>query len=452
MSSNAKLYDEDFYQWTPQQAALLREGKWQDLDYANLAEEIESVGRRDQRELGNWLKVLVMHLLTWRYQPEVREHGHSWEDTIWEQRGHIAAILDDSASLRREVPVRLEQQYPTARRKALRDTRFVTTRRTFLTLLGGVVVAWSRAAIAQTPSKVYRIGLLYGGAPVANASPNGAALIRGLAQHDYTLGRNLEFERRAAEGHLDRLPRLVDELVASKVDVIVTIGYPSAFAAKQGTTIPVVAVNAGDPVGTGLADSLARPGGHLTGISDVSAELTPKRMELLKQMAPGLRRVAMLWNAADLGMTLRYRASEAGAQAMGLSVQALSVREPDDFDQAFSVMQRDIPDAILMVTDLLTLLNRKRVFEFAAAHRLPAIYEVDSLVRDGGLMSYGPDLDESFGRVAALVDRILKGAKPADLPFEQPTRFRLVINLKTAQALGIEVPPMLLATADEVIE
>jgi putative ABC transport system substrate-binding protein len=326
------------------------------------------------------------------------------------------------------------------------------TRREFITLLGSVAVAWPRAVIAQTSAKVYRVGLLTGGPPVADDTPGGAALIRGLAQHGYTLGRNLAFERRAAEGHLDRLPRLVDELVASKVEAIVTFGYPPALAAKQGTIMPVVAFGAGDPVGTGLVESLARPGGHITGISDMSAELTAKRLEFLKQMTPGLRRVAILWNAANPSMTLRYRAVEAGAQAMGVSVQPLGVREPDDFEQAFAAMQRDMPDALLMVTDALTRLNRKRVFEFAAAHRLPAIYEFDSLVRDGGLMSYGPDLDETFVRVAALVDRILKGAKPADLPFEQPTRFKLVINLKTAQALGIEVPPMLLATADEVIE
>ena len=150
-------------------------------------------------------------------------------------------------------------------------------------------------------------------------------------------------------------------------------------------------------------------------------------------------------------MTLRYRASEAGAQAMGVSIEPLGVREPDDFEQAFAAMQRERPDAILMVTDTLTLLNRKRVFEFAAAHQLPAIYEFDYLVRDGGLLSYGPDQDESFGRVAALVDRILKGTKPADLPFEQPTRFRLVINLKSAQELGLTIPPTLLFQADEVI-
>ena len=238
----------------------------------------------------------------------------------------------------------------------------------------------------------------------------------------------------------------------SKVDLIITSGYPAALAAKRGTTLPVVVIFAGDPVGTGLVESLARPGGNLTGISDVSAQLTPKRMDLLREMAPGLRRVAMLWNADDLGMTLRYRASEAGAKAMGVLVQPLGVREPDDFNLAFSTMEREMPDAILMVTDSLTSLNRKRVFEFAAAHRLPAIYEFDWLVRDGGLMSYAPDLDESFGRVAALADRIFKGAKPAGLPFEQPTRFQLALNLTSAKAIGLEVPPVLLARADEVFE
>jgi putative ABC transport system substrate-binding protein len=323
-------------------------------------------------------------------------------------------------------------------------------RREFITLLG-IAVAWPRAIIAQTTSKSAGVGLLSAGAPIADNSSQGVALIRGLTQHGYKLGRNLAFERRGAEGHIDRLPRLVDELVASKVGVIVTFGYPPAVAAKQATTLPVVVV-AVDPVGTGLVGSLARPGGNLTGISDVSAEVTPKRMELLKEAAPQLRRVAMLWNANDLGMTLRYRASEAVAQTLGISVQPLGVREPNDFDQAFATMTRDIPDAILMVTDSLTILNRKRVFEFAAAHGLPAIYEFDFLVRDGGLMSYGSDQDETFDRVAALIDRILKGAKPAELPFEQPTCFRFVLNLRTAKALGLTVPPSLLAQADEVVE
>jgi putative ABC transport system substrate-binding protein len=324
-------------------------------------------------------------------------------------------------------------------------------RREAIALIGGAAVAFPRAATAQI-ANIYRVGLLSSGPPLADNSPFGAPLVRALAQHSYVLGRNLAIERRGAEGHVERLPQLVADLATSKVDVIVAAGYPPALAAKQGTTLPVVAVFAGDPIGTGLVDSLARPGGNLTGISDVSAEVTPKRLELLKQIAPNLRRVAVLWNADDLGMTLRYRASEAGAQAVGVTVQPLGVREPNDFDQAFGAMNRDMPDAILMVADPLTTLNRKRVFEFAAVNRLPAIYELSLFVRDGGLMSYGPDLDESFGRVAALVDRILKGATPAALPFEQPTLFPFVLNLKTAKSLGLEIPPILLARADEVIE
>lgn len=324
-------------------------------------------------------------------------------------------------------------------------------RRHFLILVGAAA-AGARNALSQNAPKIYRVGSLNTAAPVADSSPFGVGLIRGLAQHDYVLDKNLVFERRGAEMQMDRLPRLINELVASKVDVIVAFGYPCALAAKQGTTVPVVSFTTGDPVATGLVDSLARPGGNITGISDVSAEVTPKRLQLLKEIAPSLRRVAMIWNAGDLGMTLRYRAAETGAKAMDITVQSLGVREPIDFDEAFAAMNSDMPDAILMVSDALTNLNRKRVFEFAAAHRLPAMYENNLYVRDGGLMSYGPDLDESLARVAALVDRILKGAKPAELPFEQPTLFRFALNLKTAKALGLMVPATLLAAADEAIE
>jgi putative ABC transport system substrate-binding protein len=325
-------------------------------------------------------------------------------------------------------------------------------RRQFIAMFGGAALAHAGAAFAQAPAKVHRVGLLGGGAPMSDKNPLWPALIRGLAQHGYSPGINIELEPRGAERKLDRLPRLLEELKAAQSEAVITIGYPSALAAKQQGTLPAVAVDPGDPIETGLVESLARPGGNLTGISDVSAELTPKRLDLLKQIAPGLKRVAMLWNADDLGMTLRYRASEKGAAAMGLSVQALGVREPEDFEEAFAAMDREKPDAILMVTDSLTVLNRRRVFDYAAAHRLPAIYEFDWIVRDGGLMSYGPDLEETFSRVAALVDRILNGASPASLPFEQPTRFKFVINLKTAKALSLEVPAVLLASADDVIE
>ena len=325
-------------------------------------------------------------------------------------------------------------------------------RRRFLGVLGGVAVVWPLAAFAQNPAKVYRVGLLSVGPPIADNSRQGTPLVQRLAEHGYVLGRNLAFERRGAEGRVDHLPRLVTELVASKVDVIVAFGYLPALAAKEGLTLPAVAINAGDPVSTGLVESLARPSGNLTGISDVSVEVTPKRLELLKEITPNLHRVAVLWNANDPGMTSRYRALEAGAHVLDVTVEPLGVREPDDFYQAFETMNRDMPDAILMVSDSLTTLNRKRVFEFATLHRLPAIYEYDYLVRDGGLMSYGPEDEESFMLGADLVVRILKGAKPTELPFEQPTLFRFVLNLKTAKSIGLTIPPSILARADEVIE
>ena len=325
-------------------------------------------------------------------------------------------------------------------------------RRAFMTLVGGMAAGLPLAASGQTTAKVHRVGLLSSGAPLTEKSPLGAGVVGGLAPAGYQLGRNLAIESRGAEGKNERLPALVAELVASKVDVIVANGYPATLAAKEGATLPVVAINAGDPVAAGLVASLAHPGGNLTGISDVSAELTPKRMELLKQFAPELRRLAILWNADNLGMTLRYRAAEAGAKALGISVQPLGVREPDDFGQAFEAMRKALPDAILMVTDVLTILNRKPVFDFATAHRLPAIYEFAFLARAGGLMSYGPDESESNRRVAALVARILAGAKPAELPFEEPTKFELVINLRTAKSLGMTVPPVLLAQADETVD
>ena len=316
------------------------------------------------------------------------------------------------------------------------------------------VALLSFGAAAQTPDKVYRIGFV---GPGGSSGPGAVATIeglaRGLARLGYTIGTNLIIEKRFAEGYRERLPGLVKELVDSRVDVITTLGYPAARAAKEGTTaVPIVVNDAGDPVETGLAVSLSRPGSNLTGMSDMAPELSTKRLELLKAAVPGLQRVAMLFNAEDAGMTARYRAAVAVAPAAGITVHGLGVREPNDFDSAFAAMEREKPDGILMVTDLLMNLNRKRVIEFAAAHRIPAIYELEYFVRDGGLMSYGADRTETTERAAALIARILKGAKPADLPFEQPTRFRFVINRKTADALGIAIPESLYDRADEVIE
>jgi putative tryptophan/tyrosine transport system substrate-binding protein len=325
-------------------------------------------------------------------------------------------------------------------------------RREFLALLGGAGLVGPRTVLAQAPGRTYHLGTLHPALPLTEASPFGKIVVKALAEHGYILGQNLTFDARGAMGDTAKLPSLLGELKARDVDAIIVVGYPAALAAKS-TGIPTVgAVGLGDPVETKLIDSLAHPGGNITGISDVAATLTTKRLSLLKEMSSKLQKVAMLWNKDDLGMSLRYEASAKVAQAIGITVQALGVREPDDFNEAFSVMNGDPPDAILMVADSLTTLNRRRVFEFAAAKKLPAIYEYDFLVRDGGLMSYGPDLTESFERVAALVDRIFKGARPADLPFERPTRYPFVLNLKTAKSSGLEIPPTLLALADEVIE
>jgi putative ABC transport system substrate-binding protein len=318
-------------------------------------------------------------------------------------------------------------------------------------LVLALVVATGGAG-AQTPPQVYRIGVVSVGADPTDSSPLGAGLIRGFARQGLVLGKNLAFERRAAHGQLDRLPQLVGELVASKVAVIVADGYPAAAAAKAHSSLPVVVVRAGDPVEDGLVASFARPGGHVTGLSEIAAELSAKRLALLKEAVPGVRRVAMLWNAEDLGMSLRYKAAEAQARSLGVEVESLGVRAPDDFETAFAAMTRRPPDAILMVSDVLTTLNRKRVFDFAVAHKLPAIYEYDFLVREGGLMSYGPDVSEMYDRAAGLAARILKGADPASLPLEEPSRFVLAVNLGTAKAIGLKIPPALLARADDVIE
>jgi putative tryptophan/tyrosine transport system substrate-binding protein len=319
-------------------------------------------------------------------------------------------------------------------------------------LVGLALTILSISAGAETPATVHRIGYLsVTSGVVATALRDG--LIQAIAQRGYSVGRDLLIESRSAEGQMDRLPSLAKELVASRVEVVVALSEMAARAVTDDTaTVAIIAVGVPDPVESGLVASLNRPGGNITGVSDMAAELSSKRLGILKEVVPGLKRVAMLWNANDPGMTQRYRAAAAAAASLGVAMQALGVREPDDFDAAFAAMTHEMPDGILMVTDALTALNRKRVFEFAAAHRVPAIYEFEFLARDGGLMAYGPDGKEWGERVADLVERILKGAKPADLPFEQPTRFQFVINLKTANALGLTIPPALLATADEVIE
>lgn len=326
-------------------------------------------------------------------------------------------------------------------------------RREFIKLLTGAAIIGPRAAIAQTPPKTFHLGTLTPGGLLDEKSPLGSVLLKALQQHGYTLGQNLTLDARGAAGEVAKLPEMVRAMKANQVDVIVAAGFPVVLACKVANMPTVVANGGGDPVATHIIDGLARPGGNITGISDNATTLSTKRLTVIKQAVPHLRRVAMLWNRDDLGMSLRYEASAGAARSIGVTVQPLGVRAPDDFNGVFEAMDRDPPDAILLVADILTNLNRKRVFDYAAAHHIPALYEYDiPWVRDGGLMSYGPDLQESYERAAALTARIFGGARPADLPFEEPTRYKLVINLKVARNTGIELPVNFVALADEVIE
>jgi putative ABC transport system substrate-binding protein len=323
-------------------------------------------------------------------------------------------------------------------------------RRNLLSLLCGVV-AWPRVADAQQAGRTYRIGYLFLGAQPPE--PQKMTPWPTLRELGYVEGTNLVVERRFAAGRRERLGAFASELIAFKPDLILTQGGQSAEAISKSThDIPVVIIGAGDPIGTGLVEGLSRPGGNVTGVTEVSTELSAKRLQLLKEAVPAITRVAVLWNAADRAMKLRYREIETAANAMQIGIRSIEVREPEDFDAAFAAMRGDRPDAMFMVSDALTGLNRKRIIEFAVQTRLPAVYEYRELVDDGGLMSYGPNLRELFARAAYYIDKILKGAKPAELPMEQPTKFELIINLKTANSLGLAIPPALLARADEVIE
>ena len=325
-------------------------------------------------------------------------------------------------------------------------------RREFGKLAAGAAIAAPGAAWGQTPGRIYHLGALGPGLARDENSPEGATLVRILGERGYILGKNLTFDARGAKGDIAKLPAILGEMKAAKVEVVITMGYPAAVSARASGLPVVIAFGSGDPVATKLIDSLARPGGNVTGISDDAAMISTKRLSLLKQLLPNMRRVAMLWNRDDLGMSLRYGASAKAAQALGVEVQALGVREPDDFNGVFEEMDRERPDAILMVSDVLTILNRKRIFDYAAAKRIPAIYEEQQFVRDGGLMSYGADPKESFERAADFVARIFNGARPADLPFEQPTRYPFVVNLKTAKAIGLTIPQAMLLRADRVVE
>jgi putative ABC transport system substrate-binding protein len=325
-------------------------------------------------------------------------------------------------------------------------------RRAVILTVAGSLLAAPFASHAQKPAKVWRIGFLSGGPrPADGALP--AALRQALAGLGYVDGKNVTYTGRWAESKIERLPGFAAELVGLDVDLLLTAGGPASEAAKKATSaIPIVFVAPGDAAATGLVTSLARPEGNITGISDPATELSAKRLGLLKETVPGATRVAVIWNADDRAMTLRYGEVEKAARVLHVTVQPLSVRTPDDIDAALSTLTRERPDAVFVVSDALTNINRKRILDFAAANHIPAMYEFAYYVRDGGLMSYGPNLDDMWVRAAIYVDKILKGSKPSELPVEQPTRYYLLFNLKTAKTLDLTIPQSLLLRADDVIQ
>jgi putative ABC transport system substrate-binding protein len=327
-------------------------------------------------------------------------------------------------------------------------------RREFVALLSGAAVGWSVPANAQQAAKVPRIGYL---AANLAASPHlRAAFLQGLRDLGYVEGRNIVIEYRDAEGTYERFPALATELVALKVDVIVVTSTPAAVAVKQATrTIPVVITWTADPVGSGLVTSLARPGGNITGLSFFSPELIGKRLELLKQAVQGVSRVAALWHPGDYAERMEkdiLTEADRAASALGLLLQVVEARGPEEFDRAFSDMIKGRADAVTVLSTNIFFIERRRLGDLAAKHRLPTMFPAREFLDAGGLMSYGPNVADLHRRAATYVDKILKGEKPADLPVQQPTKFELVINLKTAKALGLAVPPTLLSRADEVIE
>jgi putative tryptophan/tyrosine transport system substrate-binding protein len=304
-------------------------------------------------------------------------------------------------------------------------------------------------AAAAPPGKVYRIGFLGTDPPPAH---RWEALLDGLREHGYREGQNLVFERRFSEGHAARFPEFAVELVRLEVDLILVPTTPAARAAQHATqTIPIVILTAIDPVGAGLVASLARPGGNLTGLSVLAPELTRKRLELLQEVVPGLTQVAVLWNAANPAHAAAWEETQGAARALGLRLHAPDVRGAQDFESAFARIAQARPEALLVLSDSLFGMHRQLIAAFATQQHLPSVFAEREWVMAGGLMSYGPSTPALYRRAATYVDKILKGTKPADLPVEQPMQFELVLNLKTAQALGLTIPPLVRFRADEVI-
>jgi len=315
-----------------------------------------------------------------------------------------------------------------------------------------LLLALCSSAEAQQPRKIARIGYLEGGTGAGGAGTRIDAFRRGLRELGYIEGKNISIEVRAVEGKPDRVPELMAELVRLTPDVIVTAGRGAQVAVQLTKTIPIVALGTSDIVARGLVASLARPGANVTGLSAFAPELTAKRLELLKETFPRISRVAYVFDLADLSSEISLKELQSTAGALRVTVQPRGVREPDEFAQAFSDMVHERSEALLTATGGLNNVNRKRIVELAAKTRLPAMYAVSIFVDDGGLMSYGISLPAMYRRAAWYVDKILKGAKPADLPVEQPTKFELAVNLKTARALDLVIPPAVLMEADKVIK
>jgi putative tryptophan/tyrosine transport system substrate-binding protein len=323
-------------------------------------------------------------------------------------------------------------------------------RREFVRLLGGAAVAWPLASSAQ--SKIARIGFMGNSTAALEANLVGA-FREGLREQGYEEGRNIAIEYRWADGNYERFSVLVTELIAVKVDVIVTAGTPAALAMKNATTtVPLVMVAVGDPVGTGLVPSLARPGGNLTGLSSIAPDLEGKRLQLLREVVPALSHVAMFVNSFNPFHVSSMKQARAAAQAMGIKLQLHDISKSEDLDGAFAAIREERPDALLILADRIFLHNRERLMDFTREQRLPNVNAYKELVEIGGLMSYGPSYEDMHKRAAIYVDKILKGAKPADLPIEQPNKFTFIVNLKAAKALGVTVPSQLLGLADQLIE
>ncbi len=322
-------------------------------------------------------------------------------------------------------------------------------RREFIGLVGGAV-AWPIGAGAQQVGKIYRIGILEP-IPAARNAANLDALRKGLRELGYVEGRNLIIEYRSADGRAERFPELASELVRLKVDLIVSRGTPAARAAKDATaTIPVVMATMGDP--RAMVASFARPGGNITGVTTFSTELTAKRIELLKELVPNLSRIALLHNMGNPAAPPEWEETKTAARSLGLQAELLDVRSEADLGRAFELAGRQHVDALLIGADGLTQLHQQMIVDLVARNRLPASYPAREFVEAGGLIGYAVNYPDLYFRFASFVDKIFKGAKPSELPVEQPTKFELVINLKTAKSLGLTIPQSLLLRADEVIQ